>query len=404
MSTSDAAEREARVRAVRERHARWMRERDSELIRQDAEAELHAEQRSGLCSQTAPLAQGARTSSLGNEQPSKETLTAFEESSLYRDAPAEQQQLNPVAVMERITERLTDKLKVEIREELKRDESARMMMELRQKSQIDGFLAKELETHTCPICYEMMSSPKHTPQLLFPCGHTFCVQCLTSHIDMGRKSTCPFCRSRIDSRATNVSLQQIIQSYLRRRTEVMTSSPTSPSPQPPSAFSPGHAHNPHHRDHPTSSIQNESDACRSSIHPSSSSDAYAYDSRASQLAVRIRILENEFDDNMTELESVRLRHDGVDKVMKHLARERERLTALMSSVQAELALVDTHASEQRQKMERVDLDARELEMRQELVRETIDSLRKEHEKLMLLAAGVQRGLGTRLDERADGTC
>ena len=49
MSTSDAAEREARVRAVRERHVRWMRERDSELIRQDAEAELHAEQREVGC-------------------------------------------------------------------------------------------------------------------------------------------------------------------------------------------------------------------------------------------------------------------------------------------------------------------------------------------------------------------
>lgn len=45
--------------------------------------------------------------------------------------------------------------------------------------EIGGYLAAELEQTTCPICYELMKAPKNTPTLLFPCGHTFCIECLT---------------------------------------------------------------------------------------------------------------------------------------------------------------------------------------------------------------------------------
>lgn len=33
---------------------------------------------------------------------------------------------------------------------------------------MDGHLARELETHTCPICYDLMVPPEHAPFLLFP--------------------------------------------------------------------------------------------------------------------------------------------------------------------------------------------------------------------------------------------
>ena len=38
------------------------------------------------------------------------------------------------------------------------------------RRQIEGNLFQEIESHTCPICYELMVPPKNAPILLFPCG------------------------------------------------------------------------------------------------------------------------------------------------------------------------------------------------------------------------------------------
>ena len=39
-------------------------------------------------------------------------------------------------------------------------------------------IAKEIESNTCPICYELMIPPNYSPILLFPFGHTFCKACV----------------------------------------------------------------------------------------------------------------------------------------------------------------------------------------------------------------------------------
>jgi len=84
-----------------------------------------------------------------------------------------------------------------------------------------GFLAAELEQTTCPICYELMVAPVHTPTLLFPCGHTFCVQCLNSHMTKNGRRTCPFCRNSIESQAPNVLMQQLIDGYIQKKENKM---------------------------------------------------------------------------------------------------------------------------------------------------------------------------------------
>ena len=53
---------------------------------------------------------------------------------------------------------------------------------LAQGQRLEGFLATEIESHTCPICYELMRAPTHSPMILFPCGHSFCAQCLQAHM------------------------------------------------------------------------------------------------------------------------------------------------------------------------------------------------------------------------------
>jgi hypothetical protein len=61
--------------------------------------------------------------------------------------------------------------------------------------------------------YEIMQPPKHTPTLLFPCGHTFCTTCVDGHIKANQRKTCPYCRRKIESQAPNVILQQLIDGF-----------------------------------------------------------------------------------------------------------------------------------------------------------------------------------------------
>lgn len=63
--------------------------------------------------------------------------------------------------------------------QVQREEQVASRQRAKEGEEIGGYLASELESTTCPICYELMQAPQHTPTLLFPCGHTFCIECVT---------------------------------------------------------------------------------------------------------------------------------------------------------------------------------------------------------------------------------
>lgn len=51
--------------------------------------------------------------------------------------------------------------------------------------------------------------------MLFPCGHTFCKKCISEYAKV--KKMCPFCRSKFESMAPNLSLQNLIQSATEKK-------------------------------------------------------------------------------------------------------------------------------------------------------------------------------------------
>ena len=96
---------------------------------------------------------------------------------------------------EKLITKLTEKISTQIREEIKKE----MKTSLHNTSlrdvvadKMENYLQAELHTHTCKICDELMLSPKNTPIILFPCGHTFCKCC----VDRSRHQSiyCPYCR------------------------------------------------------------------------------------------------------------------------------------------------------------------------------------------------------------------
>ena len=84
-----------------------------------------------------------------------------------------------------MTERISDRLRSEIRDELEREatemEQSRAAGRSDAADRVERHLMGEMASQTCPICMELMLSPK-TPMLLFPCGHTFCAACRTESV------------------------------------------------------------------------------------------------------------------------------------------------------------------------------------------------------------------------------
>jgi hypothetical protein len=101
--------------------------------------------------------------------------------------------------------KLTDKLTAHIRNEIRKEmmdsvDSQGGRVAIAEK--IDDYMQTELSSHTCKICFEVMTSPVHTPILLFPCGHTFCKACIEQHLSAADPSRrvnkgCPYCRLNI---------------------------------------------------------------------------------------------------------------------------------------------------------------------------------------------------------------
>ena len=85
----------------------------------------------------------------------------------------------------------------------------------------EAFIDAELETNSCPICMELMEPPVKAPIMLFPCGHTFCKECVTRHTasSRGSKLTCPLCRGAVQSQAPNISLQNVISRLSAQKQE-----------------------------------------------------------------------------------------------------------------------------------------------------------------------------------------
>jgi hypothetical protein len=156
-------------------------------------------------------------------------------------SPDKSQQPRGAGGTDAILHRLTDKLTEHIRHELKREMHSMSCADVRETvaEKMESYLEAELSTHTCKICFELMTSPVHTPILLFPCGHTFCQQCMDTHINgnktpstekianvarsssSGNGKSCPYCRVKIESRAVNQSLKELIDQFSRQKSMVL---------------------------------------------------------------------------------------------------------------------------------------------------------------------------------------
>lgn len=114
---------------------------------------------------------------------------------------------------------LESRLRDSILREMNRESKVAKQKQREGYKEMDVFLAEEIASKICAICYELMKPPDHTPNILFPCGHTYCMQCCKSLLKQNTNK-CPECRSIIQSHAVNIPLKQLIESFVQKEKEL----------------------------------------------------------------------------------------------------------------------------------------------------------------------------------------
>ncbi len=232
---------------------------------------------------------------------------------------------------------------------------------------MEARLAKEIESHTCPICYELMVPPAHSPTLLFPCGHTFCSECLEKH--QHQHGRCPYCREKIKSSALNISLQQLIQNYVTSRDQVEAQAAAVTASGGGSGG--GRASSAAGRD--------EGLGC---------SDVHFYRSQKEALEMRSQILTNELEETLRERDEATKLQEAAHTVLGHLGQEELVVRQQLEALQAEHLLIQEQISLQKTKAQGLEQRQREVAERVDLIRKTLAPLEAEMVKNDLILNGL----------------
>eukprot|EP00744_Colponema_vietnamica_P018786 GILI01026528.1.p1 GENE.GILI01026528.1~~GILI01026528.1.p1 ORF type:complete len:416 (+),score=60.60 GILI01026528.1:46-1293(+) len=268
----------------------------------------------------------------------------------------------PEQLVDRLTEKIAERLKNELKEELMRENQLIDQSIDQVSKQMQQMLTSELQSHSCPICFEIMRPPEQAPILLFPCGHSFCARCITQHAQTNR-NTCPYCRERVDSMAVNRSLQAVIESFLAKQTALRKSTPaTAASLSAPTVSLPS-----------LSGSDND---------PKSIAENYVREYRMYDM--RCRVLLNERQDTEELVRQYESKSRSMKMVMSHLQKEEAEVLAKLEQIQAELALVRSHITDQEKKISEITEEENKAKQNLDLVNSTLDPLLSEREKARVM--------------------
>ncbi|MEW5319989.1 MAG: hypothetical protein WDW38_011097 [Sanguina aurantia] len=238
-------------------------------------------------------------------------------------------QVKPEDVIDRLTERITDRLRSELKVELQKESDTWQG----EAEAGDRYLAKELESqNTCPICYDLMVPPDHAPVMLFPCGHTFCGGCIKSHTEKHHKSHCPLCRKRIESKAPNFSLQQLILNWVGRQARVKASGSLRES----AVYRESSSGNPD-----GGGGSSFGQGGQGSGGPSVASEEDRLRRQADRMAMRLKVLSNEMLDTLAEEAEVEGQRQAAAAVLSLLQGQEQDVLRRMAGLQQELEHLHT---------------------------------------------------------------
>lgn len=372
-----AAEKKA---LLEERKKKWMSERDIHQLRDEVAGEYRPVMATSASSDyTVAFRNNSSSSSYNNSAASQ------------RDSEGTDLFLN----------KLTDRLTSHIRDEIRREMIGTINADSVKASisdRIDGYLQSELSSHTCKICFEIMTSPGHTPILLFPCGHTFCTVCVAAHtgssstsitsLSSGGNKGCPYCRTPITSKAINQSLKELIDQFASKKKMLESGNlhcldeafPAADDDKRTQGYRDGY--------HGSSSCGGNGGRRGENSNSSSSSSSRGcsqYKAQLKSCEMRRTIIKNELDDGEIEVHQLRNKKDKILSAKELITEEKKRIETQMKQLQEEYELVNSHLEVQEKKIKDVTMKEESVYEKNKVLSRTIDGLDREIEKLSLLA-------------------
>ena len=270
---------------------------------------------------------------------------------------------------ERIAIRLRSELRNEAEESTKYDEGAKRDV----SSKIESFLQNELQQHTCPVCFEPMLPPNKSPMLLFPCGHTFCAECIEKQKRIAKHS-CPFCRAKIEKVAINHSLKQLMETFLKKKESIESGEQTVKN-----AFA----------------LNNESTkgeytaSAKKGIENNNKAAEYMQKCRA--LKIRGKILKNELEDTKVNLARLDKQTSSSSLVMKTLRKEEAKAMERLEAAKQALELVRNHIDDQNEKIDNIEKERADCQQKVRLIETTIATIDRDADKAYILLQNFSPG-------------
>ena len=259
-------------------------------------------------------------------------------------------------MLDKLTEKLTAHIRQEVQREIRYTDTDRFnVMKESVSENVDNYLQNELAaSHTCKICFEVMLPPDHVPILLFPCGHTFCKQCVEHKTAQGGHLgttivKCPYCRVEIESKAINQSLKELIE-HLHVQTNKLTKNPDA-----------------------LVATQN------------SKKKQNEYEQKLQSCKIREKILKNELLDVEEENKGNTRKKGKVQETKSYLEEKQREVDEKIQLLQEEKELIQVHLQQQIQKEKEFESLEQAIQEKKSLVEETLGKLRLEIEKLELLS-------------------
>jgi hypothetical protein len=210
-------------------------------------------------------------------------------------------------------------------------------------------ISLQLENHTCPVCFDVMVPPVNAPFLLIPCGHTFCKQCV---LRCGESSPCcPLCRSNIDTKALNHSLQEVIRSLFDKQLGLQKQ-------------------------------REEKERDQSNL--SSAENVARYEQKLQLYSTRCLVLGNRVGDLKTLLQGLTHQADSAVLVTQHFEAERTKLRYKMEALQKEMRLVDEHCKEQQDKYDEVAAKRQGAIEQLQMTSSTLEAITRDRDKYELV--------------------
>jgi len=225
--------------------------------------------------------------------------------------------------------------------------ATRLQSVLKPQERLEQSQADEKDINTCSICFELMLPKDRSPTLLFPCGHTFCKLCLASNAKKSGKKVCPWCRTAIESQATNISLQNVIVAYAKSKGLYREVEPVqTPVPAPVEV---------------------------------------PYAQQLELINLRCSILQQEMQESSAKDRELEDRLQSQEELTRFLERERAEAEVKVRKAQQELQLVEDHMDKCQSALQDSLRERDDLAVSLKLVRDTLAPLLKEREKLQTLA-------------------